>query len=166
MHSVKQLIVLLALIQFSFLNAWIQHQNNGRRHMFKLASSSSSGSEDLNFQRQRKQLESVFKKDKVDYESDETLHIGGLFESLSVLPVYDWAETEFDLVGCRDDECEVSHSGRVELNDIISPFDPLLLSTCIASFTTQSSLFFSCTVSFSNVKFLKNSRVPIPKWMF
>ena len=110
--------------------------------MFKLASSSSSGSEDLNFQRQRKQLESVFKKDKVDYESDETLHIGGLFESLSVLPVYDWAETEFDLVGCRDDECEVSHSGRVELNDIISPFDPLLLSTCIAFFTTQSSLFF------------------------
>ena len=80
--------------------------------MFNLASSSSSGSEDLNFQRQRKQLESVFKKDKVDYESDETLHIGGLFESLSVLPVYDWAETEFDLVGCRDDECDVSHSGR------------------------------------------------------
>lgn len=68
---------------------------------------SRSRRDDLDY---RLQLESVFYKDEIrdcTYQNDETLHVGGLYESLSSLPVYDWQDTEFDFASCRDGECEV-----------------------------------------------------------
>jgi hypothetical protein len=94
------LTLLLVLTRSWLLDAWIQARSNERHNTFKLG----SHSEDLNFQ--RLQLESVFNEDVVDYQQDDTLHVGGLYESLSVLPVYDWPDYEFDFTSCRDDECD------------------------------------------------------------
>jgi hypothetical protein len=49
----------------------------------------------------------------LNYQDTGNVHIGGLFESLSPLPVYEWAENDdsdwmdFGNI-CREDECEVS----------------------------------------------------------
>ena len=98
------LCVLLIINRILVVDAWTPVRSNQRFLAFKLL----AHSEDVNHQ--RLQLESVFYKDMVDYEIDDTVHIGGLYESLSILPVHDWQESEFDFTVCHGDECEVSYT--------------------------------------------------------
>mmetsp|Transcript_21750 Transcript_21750/g.31757 ORF Transcript_21750/g.31757 Transcript_21750/m.31757 type:complete len:145 (+) Transcript_21750:55-489(+) len=101
---------LIALIYLNTLvtNAWMLAGNGERLKSFRLRSTSG---DDLNFQ--RSQLESLFSEKSSLYDDDMTLHVGGLFESLSPLPVHDWTDPNFDdsewmdlASPCRDDECE------------------------------------------------------------
>ncbi len=96
------LCMLLIINRILVVDAWTPVRSNQRFLTFKLL----AHSEDVNHQ--RLQLENVFYKDMVDYEIDDTVHIGGLYESLSILPVHDWQESEFDFTVCHGDECEVS----------------------------------------------------------
>ena len=112
------LLLLITFVYCSHVDAWIQGRNCERLNKFGLRSSS----EDLNFQKFQLQLESIFFEDTVNLKDETTLHIGGLYESLSPLPVHDWADSEvyfddgdwIDLSSCRDEECEVSHSDALD----------------------------------------------------
>ena len=105
MKPTTSLTLLLVCIQSPLTTAWTHARASKRLEAFRLRG---SRSDDLNFNRY--QLESVFNGQEVG--NKDVVHIGGLFESLSSLPVYDWTDSEFDWIDlaspCRDDECEVS----------------------------------------------------------
>uniref|UniRef100_A0A7S3V4Q1 Uncharacterized protein n=1 Tax=Chaetoceros debilis TaxID=122233 RepID=A0A7S3V4Q1_9STRA len=107
-----QLLSITLLCVTNSSNAWMQGRRNERFQAFRL-----DGVNDLRQGTKRSLLESGNGLD-VDrkLEDDDTLLIGGLFESLSPLPVHEWASdnSQFDSEWmdfngqCRGDECDVS----------------------------------------------------------
>ena len=106
------LSILLTCLQCYSVNAWVQpHRSNILRVR---ASTRQYAKDDKNLQ--KLDLDNVFLHSSIrNYQYNNAVHVGGLFESLSPLPVYEWADQEFDsdwmnfgTSVCRGEECEVS----------------------------------------------------------
>jgi len=111
-YSIASLLLFLQHVYF--LNAWIPNLKYPRRLIPERTFQLSAGqSEDIN--PKRTQIEKTFyNDDKLSRKKDKIVHIVGLFESLSTMPVEEWAGYNNDLEEgywmntCRDDDCEVS----------------------------------------------------------
>lgn len=99
-----QLVTILLSMMSHVATAWIQMIGNSRK-------------------RNKKHIIHLHDKNRVDIESlisndvktvsrvsrsskGRLIHIPGLFESLSSLPVHNWADPSFDDMVCRDDDCD------------------------------------------------------------
>ena len=107
--KMKSVLLLSLLAQLAInSSAWIQFPK-GQRVEVRLHMSEESKS---NF---RKAAEPSIHHDRIiNLRSNNVIHVGGLFESLSPLPVYEWvvdpssSEWDFGFHACVGDECEVS----------------------------------------------------------
>jgi hypothetical protein len=102
-----QILFLLYALISPISTAWIQTQGNNRRMR----------SEKYNIRlhdqdKNRVDIESRLSNDMKNVDRvfntprGRLIHIPGLFESLSSLPVHNWVDPSFDDMVCRDDDCE------------------------------------------------------------
>lgn len=83
----------------------------------------------------RKAAEPSIHHDRIiNIQNNNVIHVGGLFESLSPLPVYEWvvdpssSEWDFGFHACVGDECEVSKMDHREVPSSMNVLDLITYS--------------------------------------
>mmetsp|Transcript_7276 Transcript_7276/g.10951 ORF Transcript_7276/g.10951 Transcript_7276/m.10951 type:complete len:144 (-) Transcript_7276:24-455(-) len=106
---ITNLSILLTCLQCYSVTAWIQPH---RSSILRVRTSTRQYAED-DKNLPMMGVDNVFLNSSIrNYQNNDAVHIGGLFESLSPLPVYEWADQDFDSDWmnfgniCRGEECE------------------------------------------------------------
>ena len=124
-HTTMKSFLLLSLLAQLAINssAWIQFPK-GQRVEVRLHMSEESKT---NFW---KAAEPSIHHDRIiNLQNNNVIHVGGLFESLSPLPVYEWvvdpssSEWDFGFHACVGDECEVSERINCKILNEYAGFD-------------------------------------------
>jgi hypothetical protein len=99
-----EILLFVFSVNSSFAAAWIQMLDNSRarsnRHNIRL------------HDRNRVGIDPYLSDDVKSFNiaasapKGRLIHVPGMFESLSSLPVHNWADPSFDDMVCRDDDCD------------------------------------------------------------
>ena len=153
---ITNLSILLTCLQCYSVTAWIQPH---RSSILRVRTSTRQYAED-DKNLPMMGVDNVFLNSSIrNYQNNDAVHIGGLFESLSPLPVYEWADQDFDSDWmnfgniCRGEECEVS---LFNFHNIFIEKENYRRTSNLSLLTVKLFLYFT----FSNAKFPITLRIP------